>query len=123
MMSKPFLKALAAAVLLSAFALDADAAPQWIAEGALAPAPAAHPAYSPVPPALRRGTMLIEVRDPQQMRGSGNACWNHCFSVYDECMGLKAKNICLSQIKVCMETCDRLSGMTNPTQRASTTER
>jgi hypothetical protein len=122
-MSKPFIKAFAVVTLLSAFAFGADAAPQWMAGGSLAAAPAARPAYSPLPRALRRGTMLIEIRDPLQMRGSGNACWNHCFNIYDECMGLKAKNICLTQIKTCMETCDRLSGLTNPTQRASNTEK
>ena len=122
-MSKPFIKAFAVAAVLSVSAFGANAAQQWLAEGALASAPAAQPAYSPVPPALRRGTMLIEVRDPLQMRGTGNSCWNHCFSVYDECMGLKTKTVCVSQIKVCMETCDRLTGLTNPTQRTSTSER
>jgi hypothetical protein len=34
-------------------------------------------------------------------------------------MGLNEKAVCVSRVKTCMETCDRLSGMVNPTQRDS----
>jgi hypothetical protein len=32
-------------------------------------------------------------------------------------MSNSEKNVCVSRVKTCMETCDRLSGLANPTQR------
>ncbi len=122
-MLKISLKPLAAIALLTVGGLSAKAAPQWILAGAAANLQVPHPAYSAVPPSLRRGApLLLQVRDMRQAGGSGG-CWNHCFNNYNECLGVSEKNICVGRVKTCMETCDRLSGLTNPTRRASNLDR
>ena len=53
---------------------------------------------------------LLQVRDVRSSGGrSGNGCWTACFSDFDECMGIRTKNLCVSRVKTCLETCDRLS--------------
>ena len=118
-MLKFSMKTLAALALLTATAPQAGANPQLPLQADV-PAKALRLAYSPVPAKLRQGAGLILVRDVRQAGNGGNGgCWNHCYNSYDECMGLKDKAICVSQMKTCMETCDRLSGLSNPTQRTS----
>jgi hypothetical protein len=118
-MPKTSLKTLAALALLAAMAPQADANPHLPLQ-ADAPAKTVRLAYSPVPGKFRQDAGLILVRDVRQVGNGGNGgCWNHCYNSYDECMGLKEKAICVSQMKTCMETCDRLSGLSNPTQRTS----
>jgi hypothetical protein len=114
---KKNLKALVLLALVPAFCQSAAAAPQGAAETALVNARIVRPFHSPVPPSLRSGSMLLQIRDMQQERAGGGGCWSHCFNRYHECVGLNAKNVCVAQVKTCMETCDRLSGITNPVQR------
>jgi hypothetical protein len=53
---------------------------------------------------------LLQIRDVQSARnGGGNGCWNACFTDFDECMGMRTKDLCVSRVKTCLETCDRLS--------------
>lgn len=52
---------------------------------------------------------LQEIRDVQTARSRGNGCWNACFNDFDECMGVRTKDLCVSRVKTCLETCDRLS--------------
>ena len=66
---------------------------------------------------MRSGPMLMLIRDVRQEGASGGGCWSHCFNSYNECVGVTAKNVCVSNMKTCMETCDRLSGMANPIQQ------
>jgi hypothetical protein len=117
---KKNLKTLFLLALVPAFCQSAAAAPQGPAEAALVNARIVRPLHSPVPPSLRSGPMLLLIRDMQQERAGGGGCWSHCFNSYNECLGLNAKNHCVSQVKTCMETCDRLSGITNPVQRQMT---
>jgi hypothetical protein len=52
----------------------------------------------------------LQIRDVQSARnGGGNGCWNACFTDFDACMGLRTKTQCVSRVKTCLETCDRLS--------------
>jgi hypothetical protein len=76
-----------------------------------------HPMASPVPLRHRPGLILIRDTRAAGSGGGGGGCWTHCYARYDECMGVSEKPICVSRIKTCMETCERLSGMSNPTQR------
>jgi hypothetical protein len=115
-MLKKNLKNLLLMALVPAFCQAATAAPQWPAQADLN-AKLVRPAQSPVPPSLQSGSMLLQIRDTRQERASNGGCWSHCFNSYNECVGVTAKNICVAQVKTCMETCDRLSGMTNPIQR------
>ena len=55
----------------------------------------------------RRG--LLQIRDIRAGGGGGNGCWNACFTDFDECLGIRTKNLCVSRVKTCLETCDRLS--------------
>jgi hypothetical protein len=114
-MSKNTIKTVAAFALLSLLAHSAHSAPQLPAGAAQPQAKFARLAYSPLPPKLRPGIELLRVRDMRQAGGGG--CWSHCYNMFDECMGTSEKNICVNRVKTCMETCDRLSGITNPTQR------
>lgn len=56
---------------------------------------------------------LLRIRDVQNAKnggsGNGNGCWNACFNDFDECLGIRTKNLCVSRVKTCLETCDRLS--------------
>jgi hypothetical protein len=71
---------------------------------------AASPLQSASPLASRSSGGLLQVRDVRSAGGnSGNGCWNACFSDFDECMGIRTKNLCVSRVKTCLETCDRLS--------------
>jgi hypothetical protein len=115
-MSKRSANALVALALLSATGSYAGAMPQWAAGGVGLQAGPVRLAYSPLPPKFRQGAGVLLIRDVRQ---SGGGCWNHCYNTYDECLGISAKNICLAQIKTCMETCDKLSGITNPVRRAN----
>ena len=117
-MLKNTLKTITALALASALACAANATPQLPGAGRPTASGSAHLAYSPLPPRLRRGADILLIRDVRQAGGSGG-CWNHCYAVFDECMGLNEKAVCVSRVKTCMETCDRLSGMVNPTQRDS----
>lgn len=55
-------------------------------------------------------SLWLQIRDVQSARnGGGNGCWNACFTDFDECMGVRTKNLCVSRVKTCLETCDRLS--------------
>lgn len=118
-------------IVLTLFALagaPAKAMPQLPAEAAALPMRPPRMAYSPLPSHLRQGGGLMLVRDIRQAGGGqGGACWTHCYNSYDECMGLKDKNVCVAQIKMCMETCDRLAGPRNTstgnTSNASQRER
>jgi hypothetical protein len=116
-MIKNTLKILATLALATALGQAANGAPQLPGE-ALPVAKSARPAYSPLPPSLRPGIDILRIRDMRQTGGGGSGgCWTHCFTMYDECLGTKEKNVCVTRIKTCMETCDRLSGISNPTQR------
>jgi hypothetical protein len=115
-MFKNTIKTMTAFALVSLLAQAAHSAPQLPAAGALPSAKTARLAHSPLPPKLRPGIELLRIRDMRQAGGGG--CWSHCYNMFDECMGTSEKNICVSRVKTCMETCDRLSGITNPTQRA-----
>ena len=115
-MSKRSARTLIALALLSATASYATAMPQWAAGGIGLQAGPVRLAYSPLPPKFRQGVDILLIRDVRQ---SGGGCWNHCYNSYDECLGISTKNICLAQIKTCMETCDKLSGITNPVRRAN----
>jgi hypothetical protein len=116
-MFKISVPAIATLALFSAIGSCADAAPKWPAEAALANGRAVRLAHSPLPAKLRQGADILLVRSPQQAGGASGGCWNHCFNSYDECLGIGAKTVCLTQIKTCMETCDKLSGMANPMRR------
>jgi hypothetical protein len=116
-MIKILSKSLALAALLAVAATASEAMPQWPAAEAALPAKAVRLAHSPLPPRLRQGADLLLVRD---MRQQGGACWSHCYNIYDNCMNRSEKSMCVAQIKTCMETCDRLSGVSSvPTQRTS----
>lgn len=52
---------------------------------------------------------LLQIRDARSANGGGNGCWNACFTDFDECMGIRTKNLCVSRVKTCLETCERLS--------------
>jgi hypothetical protein len=119
-MLKNTLRTIAALALASILAQTANAAPQLSGGAALPAAKSARLAYSPLPPKLRPGIDILLVRDMRQAGGNGG-CWNHCYTMFDECMGTSEKNICVTRVKTCMETCDRLSGMANPTQREART--
>jgi len=73
-------------------------------------------AHSPLPSQMWGAQFLMPVRELRHA-GGGGSCWTHCYATFDECMGLNAKEVCVARVKLCMETCDRLAGMTNPTQR------
>jgi hypothetical protein len=64
---------------------------------------------SRAPLARRMQGGLLRIRDVKSADGGGNGCWNACFTDFDECMGIRAKNLCVSRVKTCLETCDRLS--------------
>jgi hypothetical protein len=115
-MFKNTIRTVTAFALVSLLAHSAHSAPQLPAGGGLPQAKSARLAYSPLPPKLRSGIELLRIRDMRQA-GGGGGCWNHCYNMFDECMGTSQKNICVSRVKTCMETCDKLSGITNPTQR------
>jgi hypothetical protein len=67
-----------------------------------------HQSNSPLAPAAP--SLWLQIRDVQSARnGGGNGCWNACFTDFDECMGVRTKNLCVSRVKTCLETCDRLS--------------
>src|SRR5919112_1090099 len=109
------LKTLAALALATLIAHPAGASPQWTGGSA----PSAQPAriaQSPAPRQARGDALLLLVRDIRQA-GGGGGCWSHCFNTYNECVGLNEKNLCVARVKTCMETCDRLSGISNPTHR------
>jgi hypothetical protein len=115
-MLKPALQSLIALGLLAGLCGHAFADTQWTSPGA-APRPMAVGASaSPMPFRLRPDGGLVLIRD-MRAGGSGGGCWSHCYVSYDECLGVKEKAICVARIKTCMETCDRLSGLSNPTQR------
>ena len=63
------------------------------------------------------GPFLLQIRDTRAERAGSGGCWSHCFEAYNDCVGNSAKNVCVTQVKTCMETCDRLSGMANPIQQ------
>ena len=69
----------------------------------------ATPRQSPAPFASRTHGGLLQIRDVRNAGGGGNGCWNACFTDFDECMGIRTKNLCVSRVKTCLETCDRLS--------------
>ena len=72
---------------------------------------AASPYQSASPSANRMPGGLLRIRDVNG-GGSGrssNGCWTACFSDFDECMGIRTKNHCVSRVKTCLETCDRLA--------------
>ena len=119
MMSKRPVSTLMALALICAIGLRAEATPQWIGQGLLGKDGRVRPIYSPLPSRFRQGLDLVLVRDVRQSGGPGGGCWNHCYNSYDECLGISSKPICLSQIKMCMETCDKLTGLTNPVRRAN----
>ncbi len=109
------LKTFAALALATLIAHPAGASPQWTGGSA----PSAQPAriaQSPVPRQAQGDALLLLVRDIRQA-GGGGGCWSHCFNTYNECVGLNEKNLCVARVKTCMETCDRLSGLSNPTHR------
>jgi hypothetical protein len=110
------LKILAALALATLIAHPAAASPHWTGGSAPGIQPAGRIAQSPVPPQFHGDPMLLLVRDVRQA-GGGGGCWSHCFNTYNECVGLNEKNLCVARVKTCMETCDRLSGLANPTQR------
>jgi len=70
---------------------------------------ASSPLQSASPHARRMSGGLLQVRDVRSAGGSSNGCWSACFSDFDECMGIRNKNLCVSRVKTCLETCDRLS--------------
>jgi hypothetical protein len=71
---------------------------------------AVSPHQSSSPRSSRMPGGLLQVRDVRGSSGrSGNGCWTACFSDFDECMGVRTKNLCVSRVKTCLETCDRLS--------------
>ena len=119
MIPKRPISMLAACALISAIGLRAEAMPQGAGQALLAKVGPVHLTYSPLPSKFRQGLDLVLVRDVRQSGGSGGGCWNHCYNSYDECLGISSKPICLSQIKMCMETCDKLTGLTNPVRRAN----
>jgi hypothetical protein len=114
-MFKNTIRTITTLVLVSTFAHVADAGPQ-LPSAALPTAKSARLAYSPLPPRLRPGIDILRIRDTRQAGNSGG-CWSHCYNMFDECMSNSEKNVCVSRVKTCMETCDRLSGLANPTQR------
>jgi hypothetical protein len=69
----------------------------------------ASPHQSSSPRSSRMPSGLLQVRDVSSGGRSGNGCWTACFSDFDECMGIRTKNLCVSRVKTCLETCDRLS--------------
>ena len=84
-----------------------DAA-QYIAAGGKAVATASYQNNSPFVNRTLRG--LLQIRDIRSAGGNGgNGCWSACFSDFDECMGIRTRNLCVSRVKTCLETCDRLS--------------
>ena len=80
-----------------------DVAPYLMSKSGAAEAPR----QSRSPFASRAG--LLQVRDIRSGGGGGNGCWNACFTDFDECLGIRTKNLCVSRVKTCLETCDRLS--------------
>jgi hypothetical protein len=118
-MLKTLAKTLTLLALLTALAPRIEAAPLWSTEGAVAEMKTVRLPYSPLPSRLRQDSFVLQVRDVRQAGGGSGGCWNHCYNSYDECLGVSQKPICVAQIKTCMETCDRLSGLTNPTQRTA----
>lgn len=63
-------------------------------------------------PQLRQCPALavLPIRDTQSTgRGGPNSCWGACFSNYSECMDMRPKAHCVATMKLCLETCDRLS--------------
>jgi hypothetical protein len=71
---------------------------------------AASPFQPASPFASRASGGLLQIRDVRSAAGGGgNGCWSACFSDFDECMGIRTKNLCVSRVKTCLETCDRLS--------------
>jgi hypothetical protein len=115
-MLKKSAKTLILFALIPALCQTASAAPLSPGEAACLDTKPARLAQSPIPPGQQSGAMLLQIRDMRQAGGAGG-CWSHCFNRYDECMGIKGKEVCVPQMKTCMETCDRLSGISNPTQR------
>jgi hypothetical protein len=115
-MLKKNLKNLLLVALVPAFCQMATAAPQLPAEAVLK-AKTVRAAQSPVPPSLQSGPFLLQIRDTRAERAGSGGCWSHCFEAYNDCVGNSTKNVCVTQVKTCMETCDRLSGMANPIQQ------
>lgn len=106
--------------LIAAFAFcgSASANPQGLIGQPAVAAKTVRPAFSPLPPKLSMRAFLQPVRNLQQAGGGGGGgCWSHCLNTFDECMGISAKDVCVARVKTCMETCDRLSGAANPTNR------
>jgi hypothetical protein len=56
---------------------------------------------------------LLRIRDVQNAKSGGgggsSGCWSACFNDFDACLGIRTKNLCVSRVKTCLETCDRLS--------------
>jgi hypothetical protein len=102
-----------ATIILSGLATMAEAgpaAPFGAASCGTAPG-AAHPLQCRM--AARGGMLgLIPIRDVRSAgngNGNGNGCWGACFDDFSECVGIRTKNLCVSRVKICLETCDRLS--------------
>jgi hypothetical protein len=114
-MLKTTLKTLTALAVMTVLAQSAGAEPQATADAA-ASAGVVRLAYSPAPQRALADPLLLMVRDVRQA-GGGGGCWSHCFNNYNECVGLKEKNMCVTSMKTCMETCDRLSGLSNPREQ------
>lgn len=55
--------------------------------------------------------LLSMIRDTQSAgrSGGGGSCWSHCFHGYNDCVEMRPKEHCVSTMKLCLETCDRLS--------------
>ena len=109
-MFKFIFPAAALATLALSGVMNAEAAPD-AARYALSSgkAVAASPHQSRPPLASRARSGLLQIRDVRSSAGGGNGCWNACFTDFDECMGIRTKNLCVSRVKTCLETCDRLS--------------
>lgn len=107
-MSRTIFQATALAILTVCAANAAEAAPDAGAQSrAAAVASVAHRSMPPSAGHLRGGLLLV--RDIRSASGNGNGCWNACFTDFDECMGVRQKAMCVSRVKTCLETCDRLS--------------
>jgi hypothetical protein len=102
-----------AAALLIAISTPAGAGPIAVAKAlsrSVSGASVTASRQCPTAPHDPLAALLLPVRDVRAAGGGGgNGCWSACFTDFDECMGIRAKNQCVSRVKTCLETCDRLS--------------